>query len=56
MNVLILMGIEEVLNLVSGGTTLACPPVEGNTDFSGNDKLIFHCVVNLQRKGISEHG
>ena len=45
MNVLILVVIEEVLNLVSGGTTLASPPVEGNTDFSGNDKLIFHCLL-----------
>ena len=45
MNILILVGIEEVLNLVSGGTTLACPPVEGNTDFSGNDKLIFHYLL-----------
>ena len=45
MNVLVLMGIEEVLNLVSGGTTLACPPVECNTDLSGNDKLIFHYLL-----------
>ena len=45
MNVLILVGVEEVLNLVCGGTTLASPPVEGNTDLSGNDKLIFHCLL-----------
>ena len=46
MNVLILVGIEEVLNLVSGGTTLASPPVEGNTDFSGNDKLILYLLLS----------
>ena len=51
MNVLILVGIEEVLNLVSGGTALASPPVEGNTDFAGNDKLIFHCLLlQIQRQ------
>ena len=53
MNVLILVGIEEALNLVSGSSPLACPPVEGNTDFAGYDKLIFHCALLFLRKGIS---
>jgi len=39
MNLLILVSIEEALNLVCGCPPLACPPVEGNTDFSGYDKL-----------------